>query len=333
MTNQQQLAARILANTGVDLPADPGAGLEPDQLYLANESRFNETYFSEPLTAYAVDWRDPRNIEETIEFISPGVQVPRRFTYDEFTNIEEFLSETEDDHREIMGDFKRIQPFTNKKVEAKTVNRGLTLRVDLDDEVGDWRTKKTGKILRRLRRNSLRRGFALLSAAAVNTAFTWDTSAGKDPDKDIETRLIAAEDVSGIRPNRVLYGDTAWDKRRLSHRAQDNAGGYASAGLRPEEVAGYLMVDGAHVSRQRYQSSAAAKAQIVNNLVLMFYAEPGVDQEDFSNIKRFWTPTDTGTEVRVFEQQVSAKLIDITVELYELHKIVSTLGIQKGTIS
>jgi hypothetical protein len=189
-------------------------------------------------------------------------------------------------------------------------------------------------LLRRLARNSLRRSLTLLSNAATNTTKTWDTTAGKDPDKDVETDLITAADASGVRPNRVFYGDTAWDKRRVSHRAQNTAGGFASAGMTPEQTAAYLNVDGVKVSRERYQSSASAKTQIVNNLVLMYYGMPNPDPEDPSNIKRFVTPIASGSGLfKVYTQQVSAKLYDISVEHYELTKVVSTLGARKFTVS
>ena len=80
---------------------------------------------------------------------------------------------------------------------------------------------------------ALRRAIALLSAAATNTAKTWDTTAGKDPDSDVNTELVTAADLSGIRPSRVGFSDTSWSKRLLAHRAQNTAGGFASAAMTP----------------------------------------------------------------------------------------------------
>jgi len=54
-----------------------------------------------------------------------------------------------------------------------------------------------------------------------------------------------------------------------------------------DQLASRLMVDKVLVSRERYQSSASAKSEIVSNLVFAFYAEDGVDTEDPSNVKRF----------------------------------------------
>ena len=55
--------------------------------------------------------------------------------------------------------------------------------------------------------------------------------------------------------------------------------------------------------------------------------------EDPSNIKRFTSITESGGEWRVYVQQVTSKLVDITVEHYELIKITSTLGMRKFTVS
>ena len=323
----------IFTNEDLVLPNDTGDNNVAGQIYAANAARFTEAFFSEPLTVFAVGWRDPENVRETLEFLAPMVQTSRRFEYHSFVNAEEFYSET-DDIRAIGSSFKRVE-FTGSKVNGKTKNKGLTIRVDLDEiaEDSNWEERTVARLMRRLDRNELRRGKTLLSAAAVNTAKTWDTTAGKDPDQDVLTQLITAADLSGIRPNRVVYGDTSWDKRGLSHRAQNIAGGYASAGLTPEQVAGLLNVDRVRVSRERYQSTAAAKAQIVNDLVIAFLALDGADVEDPSNIKRFVSPVDGGGNFRVYTQQINAKLYDITVEHYSDIVITATLGIRQLTIS
>lgn len=311
-----------------------GTALRHGQFAIANESRFNESYFSRPLTTYAVGYRDPSNLDAELEFFAPRVAVNRRFEYAAFSNAEEFFSETTDDLRAIGADYKRVE-YTSTKVNAKTENRGLTLRVDLDEvaEKDGWEEMSVAKLVRRLRRNSLRRSVALLSAAATNTAKTWDTTAGKDPDQDVAAELVTAATASGVKPTRVGYGDTAWSKRTLAHRAQTSAGGFANAGMSEAQVAAFLGVDQVFRSTSRYQSAAASKTEVVANLVLMFAAMGGADTEDPSNIKRFVSPTISGGDLRVYTQQVGSKLYDITVEHYELLKITSTLGIRKFTVS
>jgi hypothetical protein len=316
---------------------DTGSGYKGGEVLFANSSRFLETYFSEPLTNYAVGWRDPNDIEASLQFIAPTVQVGRRFEWKAAANAEEFLSETIDDERAIGSDFKRVE-YTASDVTDKTLNKGLTYIADLDNVSGpNWQNDKVGKLLRRLYRNEFRRGIAALSAAATNTAVTWDTTAGKNPDQDLLSGLLTATTTTGIRPNRIMYGDTAFYKRGYSYEGQTGSTAFGQvAALNLEQLAARLMVDKVKVSRERYQSSASAKSEIVSNLVFGFFAEDGVDTEDPSNIKRFVSAFDAeqgGGLVRVYLQQISAKLVAITVEHYSKIIVTYSAGILQWTVS
>ena len=307
--------------------------IQPGQVCLANESRFNSAFFSEPLTAYATGWRDPNNIEALLDFVAPGVQVGRRFEYKKADNAEAFLSDT-DDFRAIGADFKRVE-FKGSSQNAKTENKGLTVRIDLDvaGEMPNWRELYTARLLQRLLRNEFRRAMDSILTNATNTAKTWDTTAGKDPDQDVLSELMSSVDAMGIRANRVIFGDVAWHKRMLAHRAQATAGGYASAALTPDELAGFLGVEGVRISRDRYQSTTAAKSKIVPDVVLVFYGRDGATTEDATHAKRFWSAVEGGGKYRVYEQQVNSKLVDLTVEHYSNVLITSTIGLRKLTIS
>jgi hypothetical protein len=318
---------------------DRGAGYAAGQVLFANDSRFLESYFSEPLTNYAVGWRDPNNLEASLQFIAPAVPVGRRFEWKKAANAEEFLSEVVDDQRAIGSDFKRVE-YTATDVTDKTINKGLTYIADLDNvNVNDpqWQNAKIGKLLRRLFRNEYRRGITAISAAATNTAVTWDTTAGKNPDQDLKDGLITATTATGVRPNRVLYGDTAFNKRGLSYEGQTGSTAFGQvAALTIDQLAARLMVDKVLVSRERYQSSASAKSEIVSNLVFAFFAEDGVDTEDPSNVKRFvsqFSAEQGGGLVRVYVQQLSSKLVALTVEHYSKIVITFSTGIRKWTVS
>lgn len=332
MSSKLTLSAALLASCldGVILDGK----FDRPGLHLANDSRFLETHFSEPLTTYAVGWRDPENLEATLQFLAPEVIVGRRFEFKKATNSEEFLSETVDDLRSIGADFKRVQ-YQGVDVTSKTFNRGLTEIVDLDNVTGtSWEQDSAARLLRRLRRNSIRRAFAALTAAATNTNKVWGSSA--DPDQDVQDDLETATTASGIRPNRVLYGSGAWNLRRKSFRAQNNAGSNASARMTPAELAQDLMVDEILVSRERYQSSASAKSEIAGLKQISFYADPMANTADPSNIKRFVSQHDAnqgGGRVMVHRQQLSAKLVAITVSHYENIVVTSTLGIRQITAS
>lgn len=330
-TNPNYALAIAMAVAGI-LPAE--AQLQHEQIALANETMFNESYFSQPLTGYAVGWRDPRGIQPTLEYLFPPVMVPRRFDYAELTNAEEFLADENTDLvRSIGGDFKLVKPYTETKTHKETPNKGLRIRVDLD-RVADkknWQQQYTGKLLRRIWRSTLISGFTLASAAAVNTGKVWGSSA--DADQDLDDQIGTSEDISGLPTNRILFGRDAWALRRRSYRAQNNAAGYASAASTQEELASYLNIDSVLVSKERYQSSASAKSQVVGSKVLLFNAADGLDEEDPSNFKLFYTLCEGGTRYRVFVQQISAKIFEITVECYDLLAVTSTLGIRQLTVT
>lgn len=299
---------------------------------LANEARFTSAHFSEPLTAYAVGWRDPANLEAELDAVFPRVEVPRRFEFKAANNAQEFLSET-DEVRAIGSSFKRLD-FTGTSVNQKTLNKGLTIRMDRDEMMPGDEERAVGRLRARLLRNDLRRGYGLLvtAAAGANTAKTWDATAGKDPDQDVLVDLITGADARGIGSNLVVYGETAWQKRMLAHRAQNSAGGFASAQLTPEALAGLLGIDRVVVSKSRYQASASAKGKVIGGAyVLMLYAELAAGLDDPSNVKRFVTPTESGP-VRVYRQEYD-KYIDVSVEHYSNIVVTSTLGIRMFTVS
>ena len=314
------------------LPQDSGNN-PAGQICLANEARFTSSFASEPLTNYATGWIDTNNIEKTLDFLFPPVQAPRRFEFKKADNAEAFLSEA-DDQRAIGADFKHVE-YKGTTAMEKTINKGLTIRVDLDQVAGmpNWRELYTARLLQRLLRNELRRAVSAATTAATNTAKTWDTTNGKDPDQDVLTEIATATDGSGVRPNRILYGDGAWTKRLLSHRAQSTAGGYGSAGFNFAELAAWFGVDRVMTSRERWQNTATTKTKVLSDIVLLFFGEDGLTMDDPSNTKRFWTPVEGGGKYRVYEQPVSSKLVDLTVEHYSNVVVTSSTGLRTLTIS
>lgn len=319
-----------------EMPEDRGPGLnKPDEICAANaSSRFVEAFFSEPLTTYSLGWTDQENLKALLEFLAPEVPTSRRFEYGTFPNAEAFLSET-DDIRAIGADFKRVE-YTQTKANGKTLNKGLTVRVDLDnvDQNTNWRELTVSRLMERLLRNEIRRAITLLSAASTNSAKTWDTTAGKDPDQDVLNEAITYNSLVGIPPTNVLYDLVAWGKRILAHRAQNTAGGFASAGQTVDQAAQFAGLQRGYISRSYYQTGPASKSAILGgNRVLIFNTKPNATPFDPSNIKRFTTATVGGTMTRVYEFQQSMKNVDITVEMYSDIVISSTLGLRQLTIT
>ena len=300
----------------------------------ANDDLLVEANFSEPLTSYATGWRDPADLQGALDFVCPSVVVGRRFEFAQATNAEEFYSEI-DDVRAAGADFKRVE-YTSSKALGITLNKGLTLRVDRDQIQNNpqWQQQAVDRLMRRLLRNEYRRAITIITAAATNTAKTWDGNAGEDPDQDVITDLIAAADASGVPANRVLYSANSWNKRGLSYRLQTSRAGTLSlATYTPDQVAGVFGVDAVQINRSRYQATATSKSQIVGSEVIEFYAEDGLGQDDPSNIKRFISNTDAGGRFAVYVQPFGSKLWDVTVEHYSNIVVTSTLGLRTLTIS
>ncbi len=364
------------------LGADRGSGYRPGQVFFANETRYHpdtfdqrltehlngrqdiavqfcnagtflETYYSEPLTNFSTGFRDPNNIEDSLQFVAPAVPVGRRFEWKQATNAEEFLSEVTDDQRAIGADFKAVK-YTAADVTDKTYNRGLTIIVDLDNVsttgtgagvIPNWQQNAVAKLTRRLYRNSFRRAIAALAASSVTTNLTWAAQPANaavipvNPDLDVQSDLVTQTTITGIRNNRVLYGDTAFLYRQQAYGAQNNPAGYL--GYNPNStaesaLAATLQVDRVKVSRERYQATTASKQEILGANVYSFFAMDNVDTEDPSNIKRFVSTFDAeqgGGLFRVYVHQISSKLVAVTVEFYEKIVITYAGGIRKLAIA
>ena len=313
------------------LMADQGVGQNPRGVIVAaNESRFASTFYSEPLTAYTVGWKDPENLENLLETLAPAVPVGRRFEYKLADNAQAFLSET-DDVRAIGSAFKKVE-YSGTSANEKTQNKGLTLCVDHDDEVGDgWREMYVGRLMQRLLRNEVRRATAQLLAAATNANKTWNSSA--NPDGDLRAMRIAGADASGITGNTIVFGEAAWELRLDAYEAAANTSSYAgrAAAMTKEQLAAKLGGDRVEVVKARYQATASAKGNVLGSYVLGYFAVPGVGKDDPSHVKRFVTPT-AGGKFRVYVVE-HEKTTDITVEHYSNIVITTSTGVRKLTIS
>jgi hypothetical protein len=298
---------------------------------LANADSFNNTNFSIPLTSYAQGWRDPTNIDEILEFLFPGVQVANKFQWYKHDTEADFLIDT-DDARAPGADFKQVKA-SGSIVDSSTVNKGLTMFVDMDEvrTIPNWEQLYTARLLRRCKRNDLYSAIMLLVAGASNANKVWDGAS--DPDNDLMTMIDDGGDALGFNPNRLAFLGKTWNKRNLAYRVQDTAGARASLMLRDvKEVADYCgAMEGMKINN-RVKIDGAAKGKIGGNYVIAFYAEAGVGPEDPSTTKRFWSPCEGGEQYRVYVDRTNPKFSKITVERYNRMVVTSTLGAKKLTV-
>ncbi len=318
---------RLAAFNDAVLP-DAGPNENPvGRICAANEARFTSAHFSEPLTTFAAGWRDPENLDAVLGILFPDVPVGRRFEFKKADNSEAFLSE-EDDVRAIGAPFKRVE-YRGTSVNEKTLNKGLTIRVDHDDVSGDdWRETIIARLLQRLKRNELRRGVALLNASATNANKVWSAN---NPDGDVRDMILAGADAAGIAPNVVPFGEAAWHARLDVYEQINTPAAGAKAKMSPRDLAAYLMVDEVPVIKARYQSSASAKSAVIPLVVYAYCAFQGAGKDDPSHVKRFVSMTESGL-YRVYEQAYE-KFTDLSVECYSNIVATSTTGLRKITVS
>ena len=295
----------------------------------ANENRFSAGNYSEALTAFTVGWKSPDNLGEMLDFIAPPVPVGRRFEFKSSDNAQAFYSES-DDVRSVGAKFKKVR-YDGSSVNEKTLNKGLTIRVDHDEIADDdWQERYVQMLLQRLLRNELRRAVSALETIATLSAEV-DWKSNSNPDADIRAMLLEAGDDSGVRPNRLLLGESAWDMRMSCLEKQNSAVAFKGSAMAQEELAQKFLLDGCKVMSARYQISPTAKSQIAGRNVYAFFAQNSVSKDEPSNLKRFYTPMEEGSPFRVYCDE-TAKYTDITVEHYSSIVATSSLGVRKISV-
>lgn len=311
----------------IDIILPPGGALAHGQVALAHEAAFNAAFLSEGLTGYAVGFPGTADLEAELAMLAPAVTVADLFEYRVESSAEAFLTETDDsDVRAVGAEFKTVR-VSGSKVTAALKHKGLTKRLDVRQIAADplAKEKAVASLKARLLRAEIYRAAAMLYAATQALPKTWATGDGDtDPDSDVLEAIAAQIATAGVPPNRVVYSTGAWIKRVRGLRMMDTAGGFANAGFGEQQLADFLGVDKVMRSRSaRTVSAAGAKAGVVGaNRVYIFNAQEQIGPEDPSNIKRF-----TKGAFEVYEQQVSAATVDITVAHLSLVSVTSPLGI------
>lgn len=309
----------------------PNHTIAENTIISANESRFNSAYYSEPLTAFSSGWKDSENLEALLDFIAPPVLVPRRFEFKRADNTEAFYSEL-DDIRSTGSSFKRVE-YSGTSIYEKTLNKGLTIRLDHDEIAEDnYEERYVALLLQRLYRNDLRRLITLLDASAHNTDVNMpDNGDPVNPDGLVRTMLNTATNASGLRPNRVVFGESAWEARINAYAAQDTHLSNRSLGFTLEDLAQSLLVEDIKILRARYQSTLNAKSLLAGRAIYAFFAQDSATKDEPSNFKRFITPM-SGNRFRVYKHE-GPKYTDISVEHYSHIVLTSPLGLEKLTIA
>lgn len=298
----------------------------------ADEDRLKKDYYSAELTQFANASEDNEDIEKALNFAAPTVFVARRFEYKRIDENDTFFSEN-DDIRTAGSSFKQID-FNGEAVQAKTFNKGLTIRVDADDITnGDWEVRYVYALKNRLRYNEYRRTIRAfvetIKAAQKKTQKqivepeAW-TGEKAQPDADLRKAVLTARSDYGFSPNRLLFSEGAWYLRQDCYAAQDNAGARISAELPREALAEKLLVENVQLIKQI--NLGLHGKELEGNEVFAFYAKNGLLKDEPSALKRFVTPSDDGNLFRVYVEPHTTHT-DITVEHYSNIVVTSATNI------
>jgi len=285
---------------------------------LANESAFNNSFLSEPLTALAVGTGSTEDLARLLEFIAPTVETARRFEYEVANDAANLAAEADSsDIRALGGVFKTIS-YNGTIVQSKTYSKGLTRRVDRDQlEDGSVTREEIVRFLtRRLVVSEIIRAVALIQANSTKAAKTWSAATGgvwADPDADLMNALVGVN--RNVLANRMVFGKQTWARRFTALRSGDE-GKAPTALMTPDQLTALLALERILISNEIYFTDSASSAGIINPAhIYGFNAMPGATRFDPSNLKRFVSKAQ-GSPFQVFEQEVSSHVIDITVSHY-----------------
>lgn len=307
--------------------------LRPGQIYgMANDANFDASHLSEPLTEYIRGLPDSENLQAALEAIAPMVPTPRRFSYLQHNEAAARQKDDGDDAdiRPLGADFKQL---TNKgtQTDSATDNKGLMIVLDNDDGGEDPMVQQyhVASLRNRLLRSEISRAITILATGTSSGTPNWGASnATADPDGDLLTMLDDSQTARGVDANIVVIGGQAALRRKLALRRTASSGGFATAQLTDEQLAGFLGVDRVVTLKAAY-SAGGSLSRIAGSVAYAYNAQSGLTKDDASNVKRFVTLTPGGV-FRVYIEPC-LKRTKVVVEHYSRIVNTATAGMRKIT--
>lgn len=308
------------------------------KITVANAAQTDASNLSTALTAYLAGSPAP-DLEALLDMLFPSIPTGRHAEFMKHDD-EAFLTETDDsDIREPGAAFKRIE-YNGTFSSVKVKNKGLTYRADHDrlprdgngNLIPGWQQRYALMLRLRLIRADLLRGFGVLDAAATNLNRTWN--AASNPDGDLRASVRLGHVSQGLKPNRVVIGDPAWQIRQDAYEdsTRENHAMSSHAAYNEDDLARYLGVGMVTREESLYQAKKGGSKNSFTSHVLIYNAEDNQTEDDPSNIKRFNSNTDSGGRWGVYVDE-RAKYTDITVEHYSQFVVPISSGIRKITVS
>lgn len=313
-------------------------GIAPGTVCLANDSILRETEQIEELTAFAISYDGMRGngLARLRDFLAPprpsNSRIVRLTTYSETEPFEKV--DYNRVKRGMLAEFMQVRQRTATKADLQINNRGLSVVLDQDElkDKPEWQQLHTKWLIDLLNLATCLEAVDIYTAAAILDNSTWDNAS--NPDLEIRTRLLSLANTTGFYPQNVAYGDSAHLKRQTAYENQLTAGSIArAASYTEEQIATALGVPNVLINAERYQSSAAAKTEIIGQNVLIFTAIKDAAPMDPSNLVRHVANAAYGGgDYAVYVTPLGVKKIVLTVENYEYLHTQHTTGIEKLAI-
>ena len=166
-------------------------------------------------------------------------------------------------------------------------------------------------------------------SSAVGVASEWDAAASSDPIGDLNTAMDNVQDLTGQRPNRLVFGMNAWRSIRRNDQILDrihgstNAQGFATVA----QVAALMEVPNIHIGNAYRNTANEAQAEVLSKVwidnVLACYTPdaPSRDRPSWMYSYR-WAPAgipSMGAERHPFDPKTKTE--EVEVGYYQAEKI------------
>jgi len=168
------------------------------------------------------------------------------------------------------------------------------------------------------------------SSAGVGSE--WDAAASSDPIGDMESAMDNVQDLTGLRPNRVVMGLDAWRSLKRNTSVRDlifgaTGGGSPQRNVTKQQVANALEVEqvlvGAAYRNTANEAQAETLAKIWGDHVTCYYAPSGASRDKPSWMYSFrWSaPGLPNMQVERHAYDTKTKQEEVEVGYYQSEKI------------
>lgn len=180
--------------------------------------------------------------------------------------------------------------------------------------------------------------FAAINAAvsAVGGAGDWDNDS-VDPIAEIDAQIVAISNATGLMPNRMVLGISAWQALRNNANVIKRQPGAAVVGATAAQVAAMTLNPqmeiriGVLASDANKTGKAASKSNIVGGECYIFYASDVPTQYDASFAKTFSSAPGSVFDVRVYQDDPRTDVI--AVDWTDDIKVVAAAACRRITMS